>query len=319
MNSFLLNQVIASPAVSLLVAVLMEAWLPLPRRLKPFHQARWLMELAGRVNKPGYPVEQQRLAGTLLPILMLALLLVFLIALSNLIIYPQIFEILILYWVMESNWLRRSARTIEQLLNKNELQSARFILDELSLRNKGELDRPHLVMATIESVSLRLFNHWFAVAFWYLLTGIYGALSWALLLSMSESWNRKLVHYHHFGKLVSTLVRALQFPPLVLLMISLTLYRGGVRGFTIALKQFRMWPSPASGLLLGILAGSFGIRLGGLRHYQKRRANWPTLGTDTLPQPQYIGWVTGRLIIAGWLWYIVPLLLYILYLLALYE
>ncbi len=118
-----------------------------------------------------------------------------------------------------------------------------------------------ITKAMTESCALRLVGQWAGPLLGYALAGVQGALLWRLTQLMSQGWSMKDPAFGYFGRAASALYQGLNAPTILLLGLPLLLPR--IRQATQLLRSGALWPYPAIGMLLTLLAGKCRIRLGG--------------------------------------------------------
>ena len=88
-----------------------------------------------------------------------------------------------------------------------------------------------------------------------------GALLWRLAQLMNQGWSPKLPAFAHFGRAAAVLYQALCTPAILLLALPLCLTQ--LRKLASRLRTAMLWPYPTMGILLALLSGSLGCKLGG--------------------------------------------------------
>ena len=102
MNESLFWEALEQPLSLLLLAMLLEWWLPIPVSWRPSALEPWLARLARKVNPKGRAAAQQQIAGLLTPLVILLPALLAYWSLSNLAVYEPALELLVLVWLLES-------------------------------------------------------------------------------------------------------------------------------------------------------------------------------------------------------------------------
>ena len=82
---------------------------------------------------------------------------------------------------------------------------------------------------------------------------------WRLAQLMNQGWSPKLPAFAHFGRAAAVLYQALCTPAILLLALPLCLTQ--LRKLASRLRM--LWPYPTMGILLALLSGSLGCKLGG--------------------------------------------------------
>ena len=307
MDNTLLWRIAEYPATLLALALLLEWLLPLPLAVRPSALVPLLERLCRKVNRRGTAVSQQWLAGIMTPLVVLLPALLATWALRNLSLYPPAFDLLLLLWLLESRPLQSESLSISQLLRADKLTMARLQLARWTRRETRTLSAMGTIKATTEMLVLRLLGQWLAVAFWYLLAGIGGALAFRLLQLMSQAFSPKLTTNQLFGEPVSRVYSAALLLPGSLFALLLGLFPGGSRALRTLFTQAKRWPCVGSGALLAALAGGLEIQLGGPRIYGASNVRLPRLGGIQEPGVTSIEQARRRLTLLGWLLLILAL------------
>lgn len=300
-DNALLWRIAEYPATLLALALLLEWLLPLPLAMRPSSLVPLLERLCRKVNRRGAAISQQWLAGLLTPLVVLLPALLATWALRNLALYPPAFDLLLLLWLLESRPLKSESLSITQLLRADKLAMARLQLTRWTRRETRTLSAMGTMKATTEMLVLRLLGQWLAVAFWYLLAGIGGALAFRLLQLMSQAFSPKLPANRLFGEPVSRLYGAALLLPGTLFALLLGLFPGGGRALRSLFTQAKRWPCVGSGALLAALAGGLNIQLGGPRLYGEAKVRLPRLGGIHEPDVTSMEQARRRLTRLGWL------------------
>lgn len=300
MNSALFWQALEQPLSLLLLALLLEWWLPIPMSWRPSALVPLLGRLALKVNPKGRPARQQTLAGLLTPLVILLPALLAYWSLSNLAVYEPALDLLLLLWLLESRPIKGEQLALTQLLKADKLAMARLQLGRWCQRETGNLSQMGTCKAAAEMVALRLLGQWFGVAVWFLLLGLPGALTFRLLQLMNQAFSPKRPQQRLFGEFSARFYRVLLSVPGLLLAWWLLLFPGGGAAALALWKQARHWPAFGSGALLAALGAGLNLQLGGPRFYHGQKVRQARLGGQGEPGPQDIGRVRRRLSLAAW-------------------
>ncbi|MNQ72229.1 adenosylcobinamide-phosphate synthase [compost metagenome] len=303
-----LMSALASTTAAIMVgAALLEAVLPWPARFRPGATVPLLTRLGHKVYRPDGSPSQQRQAG------LLALLVVWvpcaagLWAVRNLSLSEPLFDLLFLLLMLESRPLRELAQASRALATQETLVVARLQAASWLRRETGALSVMGLNKAVSETCVLRLVGQWAGPLLGFALAGVQGALLWRLAQLMNQAWSPKQAEFVHFGRAASALYQGLCAPAILLLALPLALTR--LRQLGGKLRLALRWPYPAMGALLGLLAQSTGSRLGGPRYYQGQLVRLPVLGDGSEPDATLPRRLLHRLLLIGWGWLVLSLLL----------
>lgn len=300
------DALLSTTAAILVGAALLEAVIPWPSHLRLSAVTPLLTRLGHKVHRADGTPRQQRQAG------MLAMLVVWvpcaagLWSLRNLALSEPLFDLLFLLLMIESRPLRELAHATRSLATQEALPLARLQSAPWLKRETGKLSAMGITKAMTESCALRLVGQWAGPLLGYALAGVQGALLWRLTQLMSQGWSMKDPAFGYFGRAASALYQGLNAPTILLLGLPLLLPR--IRQATQLLRSGALWPYPAIGMLLTLLAGKCRIRLGGPRYYQGTLQRWPILGSGNDPDGESPRKVLNILQAMGWGWLMLALL-----------
>ena len=299
---------LASTTAAIMVgAALLEALLPWPARFRPGATVPLLTRLGHKVYRPDGSPSQQRQAG------LLALLVVWvpcaagLWAVRNLSLSEPLFDLLFLLLMLESRPLRELAQGSRALATQETLVVARLQAASWLRRETGALSVMGLNKAVSETCVLRLVGQWAGPLLGFALAGVQGALLWRLAQLMNQAWSPKQAEFVHFSRAASALYQGLCAPAILLLALPLALTR--LRQLGGKLRLALRWPYPAMGGLLSLLAQSTGCRLGGPRYYQGQLVRLPVFDEGAEPDATLPRRLLHRLLLIGWGWLGLSLLL----------
>ncbi len=300
------NALLSTTAAILVGAALLEAVIPWPSHLRLSAVTPLLTRLGHKVHRADGTPRQQLQAG------MLAMLVVWvpcaagLWSLRNLALSEPLFDLLFLLLMLESRPLRDLAHATRSLATQETLPLARLQAAPWLKRETGKLSAMGIAKAVTESCSLRLVGQWAGPLLGYALAGVQGALLWRLTPLMSQGWSMKDPAFGYFGRAASALYQGLNAPTILLLGLPLLLPR--IRQATQLLRSGAIWPYPAIGMLLTLLADKCRLRLGGPRYYQSALQRWPVLGSGDDPDGESPRKILNILQAMGWCWLMLALL-----------
>ncbi|MGL4715388.1 MAG: cobalamin biosynthesis protein, partial [Aeromonas sp.] len=300
-------------AAILLGAALLEAVIPWPSHLRLSAVTPLLTRLGHKVHRADGTPRQQLQAGLLALLVVWAPCAAGLWALRNLALSEPLFDLLFLLLMIESRPLRELAKATRALATQETLPLARLQAALWLRRETGKLSAMGIAKAVTESCALRLIGQWAGPLLGYALAGVQGALLWRLAQLMSQGWSMKNPAFSYFGRAASALYQGLNAPAIVLLGLPLLLPRLKQAGQL--LRHGALWPYPAIGMLLTLLADKCRIRLGGPRYYQGALQRWPVLGSGDDPDGNAPGKVLTLLQTTGWCWLVLGLIVTVLELL----
>ncbi|HEH9429794.1 TPA: cobalamin biosynthesis protein [Aeromonas sobria] len=300
------DALLSTTAAILVGAALLEAVIPWPSHLRLSAITPLLTRLGHKVHRADGTPRQQLQAG------MLAMLVVWvpcaagLWSLRNLALSEPLFDLLFLLLMLESRPLRELAHVTRSLATQETLPLARLQAAPWLKRETGKLSAMGIAKAVTESSSLRLVGQWAGPLLGYALAGVQGALLWRLTQLMSQGWSMKDPAFGYFGRAASALYQGLNAPTILLLGLPLLLPR--LKQATQLLRSGALWPYPAIGMLLRLLADKCWLRLGGPRYYQGTLQRWPVLGSGDDPDGESPRKILNILQAMGWCWLMLALL-----------
>lgn len=290
---------------SFLAAALCSFFFSLPKDLNPLSAfALIFQEIGKKVNLPERSDGYKRLASVLsfslifLPIVVIMSQL-YLVAFS-----PSAIDIIVLYVLLSWHDKMTIYKSINTLLQGGQVANAKLLLSQLTLRDTKPLSLPGTNKATIESLVLQISNGWFSVIFWYLVSGIYGALFYQLMNICAQQWNCKYAKFQIIGQIPSFISKLLQLPVHFILSFTFSLYDKPIKHLFSKFKQSIEWHHFSSGLLLSSFALSIQTQLGGVRMYEDDKVTYANLGGNNAPEIDKVSLAIHRLTLSAWFWLI---------------
>ncbi|MFM5581367.1 cobalamin biosynthesis protein [Aeromonas sp. R5-4] len=300
------DALLSTTSAILVGAALLEAVIPWPSHLRLSAVTPLLTRLGHKVHRPDGSPGQQMQAGLLAMLVVWLPCAAGLWSLRNLALSEPIFDLLFMLLMLESRPLRELAHATHSLTTQETLPLARLQVAPWLKRETSKLSTMGLAKAVTESCALRLVGQWAGPLMGYALAGVQGALLWRLTQLMSQGWSMKDPAFGYFGRATSALYQGLNAPTILLLGLPLLLPR--LKQATQLLRSGAIWPYPAIGMLLMLLADKCRIRLGGPRYYQGTLQRWPVLGSSGDPGGESPRKVLNILQAMGWGWLMLALL-----------
>ena len=173
--------------------------------------------------------------------------------------------------------LWRVALKVKRLLEGGNLSRARVEMKALVGRDTGQLDKPHLVSATVESVAENTSDSFVAPLFYFLLFGLPGAIAYRVVNTLDA-----MIGYHgeyeYLGKVAARLDDGLNFIPArlsgLLIVAAAYLYRkDGRNAWQVMLADHGNTESFNAGWPMSAAAGALRTRLEKAGHYSLGNAN----------------------------------------------
>lgn len=288
---------------SFLTVALFSFFVSLPKDLHPLTAIELIFkQIARKVNLNDRSDSYKRLASLLsLAIIYLPCILI-ISQLYNIVYQPFIVDTCLLFILLSWHDKKIVYVDIFNALKRNNYAQAKYKLASLTCRETKPLSLMGINKATIESMVLQLCASWFAVVFWYLLTGIYGAIFYRCLQICAQQWNRKQEEFNAISTIPSILYSLLLLPVHLIVSFTFALYDKPLENLPKKFKQSIHWHHFSSGLMLASFALSLQIELGGVRLYQQQKITYATLGCGNAPDSDKIKQSLQRLSLSAWFW-----------------
>jgi adenosylcobinamide-phosphate synthase len=261
----------------MLIMLIEQLWI-CPDKYHPLSLARLLaMRMADRVHSSKRQrhsgVFQQKISGSLAPLVLLLPLMIILLIFTNLAEFPLFFDGILLLVSIQFQGIVKQGQKISKALESEKKVLARHLLAQMVLRETDKLSALGIAKCSIESLLLRFNQQFFSVIFWYFIFGGVGALSYRLLYEFSHCWNIKQRRFIHFGQPLARLVAALQWLPVRLACLTFIV----AENVSAAGKAYRRFVKKNGKhksthmLLLNLQGGALGIELSGPAYYDGQK------------------------------------------------
>lgn len=288
---------------SIMVVALLSFFISLPKDLNPLCAVELIFkQIAIKVNLDNRTDSYKRLASLLSICLIYLPTLVIISQLYNVVYRPFTIDALILFILLSWHDKKQVYVQISEALHRNNLAQAKFKLASLTQRQTKPLSLMGVNKATIESMVLQLSASWFAVLFWYMLTGIYGAIFYRTVQICAQQWNAKNTEFSTLSGIPSFIYSSMIFPVHLLVSFTFSLYDEPIKNLPTKFKQSLHWHHFSSGLMLASFALSMQLQLGGVRLYQDQKITYATLGNGEAPAMDKIIQSLQRISLSAWFW-----------------
>ena len=183
--------------------------------------------------------------------------------------------------------LRRTALRVKTFLEDKDIIQARVESKSLVSRDTSQLDEPHLVSATLESIAENTSDSLIAPLFYFLILGVPGAIAYRVVNTFDA-----MIGYHgeyeHLGKFAARLDDGLNFIPARLSGIFLVVaaylgHQDGRNAWRGMIRDHKRTASPNAGWPMSAMAGALRTRLEKIGHYTLGEANH-SLSTGLIPR-----------------------------------
>lgn len=290
---------------SIVCVALFSFFISLPKDLNPLSVIELIFQrIAKKVNLDDRSDSYKRIASFLSICLIYFPCILIISQLYNVVFHPVILNMLLLFVLLSWHDKKLTYVHIIKALKQKNLAQAKFKLAALTLRETKPLSLMGINKATIESMVLQLTASWFAVIFWYLLTGIYGAAFYRTVQICAQQWNSKKLEFTSLSSIPSFIYSTMLFPVHLLVSFTFALYDKPLENIPKKFRQSIHWHHFSSGLMLASFALSMQIELGGVRLYQEQKVTYDTLGFIGPPSIDKIEQSLQRLTLSAWFWLI---------------
>lgn len=164
-----------------------------------------------------------------------------------------------------------SSRIIEAL-SKNNLDDARTKLSMIVKRNTKNLDRQHVISATLESISENIVDGITGPLFYFSIFGLVGAFCYRTVNTIDSMIGYKTDIFRNLGWFGANSDKVLNYLPSrltsLVMILSCIILKGDWRGsIQIMRRDSLKTSSPNAGYPMATMAGALGIRFEKLEHY----------------------------------------------------
>jgi len=288
---------------SIIVVALCSFSVSLPKDLNPLSAIELIFQqIAKKVNLDDRSDGYKRLASFLSISLIYFPALIIISQLYNVVYQPIIIDVMLLFVLLSWHDKKLVYLQVSEALKRNNLPQAKFKLASLTQRQTKPLSFMGVNKATIESMVLQLSASWFAVIFWYMVSGVYGAIFYRTVQICAQQWNAKDTDFTVLSSIPSFIYSAMLFPVHILVSFTFSLYDEPFKNIPARFKQSLDWHHFSSGLMLASFALSMQLQLGGVRLYQDQKITYATLGTGAAPESEKILLSLQRISLSAWFW-----------------
>lgn len=164
------------------------------------------------------------------------------------------------------------ASKIMNALSKNDLDDARAKLSMIVKRNTKNLDKQHIISATLESISENIVDGITGPLFYYSIFGLVGAFFYRIVNTADSMIGYKTEIFRNVGWFAANCDKILNFLPsrltsLVMVLSCIILQEDWKHSIHIMKRDGHKTESPNAGYPMATLAGALGIRFEKIEHY----------------------------------------------------
>jgi adenosylcobinamide-phosphate synthase len=168
--------------------------------------------------------------------------------------------------------MENHASKIMNALSKNNLDDARARLSMIVKRNTKNLDKQHIISATLESISENIVDGITGPLFYYSIFGLVGAFVYRTVNTADSMMGYKTEIFRNVGWFSANCDKILNFIPsrltsLVMILSCMILKNDWKNSIHIMKRDGPKTESPNAGYPMATLAGALGIRFEKIEHY----------------------------------------------------
>lgn len=194
----------------------------------------------------------------------------------------------IIYTTIAAKSLSVAAHDVYSSLQAGDLIEARRKVGWIVGRDTNQMEADDVTRATVETVAENIVDGIVSPVFYALLGGAPLAMAYRAVNTLDSMLGYKDERYINFGKVAARLDDVANYIPArltgLLLLLASCLLRMNTKGaISSIIKDSSSHPSPNSGIPEAAVAGSLGIRLGGLNYYRGKSSFRAYMGEDLSP------------------------------------
>lgn len=168
--------------------------------------------------------------------------------------------------------MEQHASKIMDALLRNDLEDARAKLAMIVKRNTMDLDRPHIISATLESISENTVDGITGPLFYFAIFGLVGSFVYRTINTIDSMIGYKTDLFRNLGWFGANCDKILNFVPsrltsLVMILASMIVGGHWRHSLDIMRRDGPKTESPNAGYPMAAMAGALGVRFEKLDHY----------------------------------------------------
>jgi adenosylcobinamide-phosphate synthase len=168
--------------------------------------------------------------------------------------------------------MERHAKLIMDALSKNNLDDARTKLSMIVKRDTKNLDRQHIISATLESISENTVDGITGPLFYFAIFGLLGAFVYRAINTIDSMIGYKTDPFRNLGWFGANCDKILNYLPsrmtsLVMVFAAMILGKNWKHSLEIMRRDSSKTESPNAGYPMAALAGALGTRFEKIDHY----------------------------------------------------
>lgn len=168
--------------------------------------------------------------------------------------------------------MEQHASKIMEALSKTDLEDARAKLSMIVKRNTKNLDRQHIISATLESISENTVDGIIGPLFYFTIFGLVGSFVYRTINTIDSMIGYKTDLFRNLGWFGANCDKVLNFVPsrltsLVMILASMSKGENWRHSLAIMRRDGHKTESPNAGYPMATMAGALGVRFEKLDHY----------------------------------------------------
>ena len=168
--------------------------------------------------------------------------------------------------------MEQHASKIMQALSKADLEDARAKLSMIVKRNTKNLDRQHIISATLESISENTVDGIIGPLFYFAIFGLVGSFVYRTINTIDSMIGYKTDLFRNLGWFGANCDKVLNFVPsrftsLVMILACMSMGGNWRHSLVIMRRDGHKTESPNAGYPMATMAGALGVRFEKLDHY----------------------------------------------------
>lgn len=255
-----------------------------------FHPTAWIGTLIAKLvpYAKNQSPNKEKIGGIIIVVTVTALIttmLVFLyLAIPNIsvefvaIISSVIIGIILLKTTISIHGMEEHAMKVMVSIEKNDLETARTNLSMIVKRNTKDLDKNHVLSATLESISENTVDGVTGPLFYFSFFGLPGAFIYRIVNTIDSMIGYKTNLFRNVGWFGANCDKVLNYLParitsIVMILGAMILGHDWRKSFQIIKRDSKNTESPNAGYPMAALAGALGTRFEKINHYSVGEGN----------------------------------------------
>ena len=277
------------PVVAVMLALVLDFSFGDP--INRYHPTVWMGKLIGKFVPHTRSVNSliEKINGVILLILVIVIVSILIFSFTSILKYVENFDLSGIYKILflslsiisvgvllkttiAIKGMENHASKIMNALSKNDLDDARTRLSMIVKRNTKNLDKQHIISATLESISENIVDGITGPLFYYSIFGLVGAFVYRTVNTADSMIGYKTEIFRNVGWFAANCDKVLNFIPsrltsLVMVLSCIILKQDWRHSIHIMKRDGPKTESPNAGYPMATLAGALGIRFEKIEHY----------------------------------------------------